>query len=213
VADQQALFGEMLSQPSGLLHGVDVVARTCDGIHLIELVKELHPDLIILDGQLPRGDGLDMVRTLRRHSPGIKLLILTAPQSAEHLFESVRAGVDGYLPKATASLEELNRALETVARGDSYISPISLQTAVRNRGRWPPANANRLSTREREILRRLARGLSTKDIAKESGISHKTVRNHISNMYQKVGVPTRAALALYAVRHGLADQASSPTAP
>jgi len=209
VADEQALFAEMLTHVLNLLPVVTVVARTADGLRLVELVREHQPDLVILDPQLPPLHGLEVVRMIRRDAPATKVLVLTVHRSDETLFQSVEAGVDAYLLKATSSISEMNDALLAVARGETYIAPLSLHQSLKARHGVGPRLAGKqalvLSGRERSILRYLVQGASTKEIARDSGISSKTVRNHISRMYQKVGVGSRAGLAVFAERTGLAD--------
>ena len=209
VADEQALFAEMMTEVLNLLPVVTVVARTTDGQRLVELVQQYQPDLLIMDLQLPRIHGLDVVRMIRRDAPDTKVLVLTDQRSDENLFQSVEAGVDGYLLKGTSSISQLNDALLAVARGETYIAPLSLQQALRSRrdvrSRLGAPEAPLLSMRERSILRFLAQGASTKEIAHYTGISSKTVRNYISRMYQKLGVPSRAGLAMFAARSGLLE--------
>lgn len=217
VADGQALVSELLTEQLSSLPYIKVVAQTSNARRLLELVKQRHPDVVLLDGQLPGSEGLDIVRVLRRRAPSLKLVLLTVHESDEFLFESVRVGVDAYLVKTTTGLRELRHALEAVGRGESYISPLSLHHAIRaNASRAPSAagkSSGGLSQREREILRWLARGLSTKEIAVNSGIRHATVRNHISSLYRKVGVPTRAGLVLYALRSGVIPPVGGTQAP
>ncbi len=209
VADEQALFAEVLTQVLNLLPVVTVVARTADGLHLVELVREHEPDVVILDPQLPPLPGLEVVRLIRRDAPETKVLILTVHRSDETLFQSVEAGVDAYLLKATSSISQMNDALLAVARGDTYIAPLSLQQSLKARrqvrDRLSGKQVAILSGRERSILRYLVQGASTKEIARDSGISSKTVRNHISRMYQKLGVASRAGLAVFAERTRLLE--------
>ncbi|MDQ6876430.1 MAG: response regulator transcription factor [Candidatus Dormibacteraeota bacterium] len=219
VADEEVLFAEVLSEALNLLPIVNVIARTADGLRLLELVREHQPDVVIMDIQLPRVHGVEVIRTIRRDARGTKILVIAISRSAEQLVECIEAGVDAYLTKTTTSVHEVNRALQAVARGETYIAPLSLQEGLRpridakRRLREAVADVDPLTSREREILHWLARGLSTKDIAQHSGISHSAVRNHISSMYQKLRVPTRTALVLYAVRAGLLDQHLSGVEP
>ncbi len=213
VADEQPLFGEVLSEALNLLPGIEVVGRTASGKRLLELVQAHRPDVVLLDLRLPGIDTLQATRTIKRDSPDTKVVILTMLQGSEYLLESLRAGVAGYVLKSE-STNELNTALRTVAQGENYFSPSLSQHALQalrsSLSRPLQHGKDLLSERERDILHWLARGMSTKEIAMRRGISRKTVRNHISNIYQKVGVTNRAGLVLYAISTGRATATNPP---
>jgi DNA-binding NarL/FixJ family response regulator len=207
IAARQALFGELLANALNQLPRVQVVARTAEGRRLMELVLEYRPDVVVVDRRLPPLDSLEVTRTIRRQAPGTKVMILGGAQDRTFLLESVRAGVDGYLLKS-GTVAELYTALQTVVAGASYfsatVSPPPVQPLANILDSTGASNHHRLSVRERQILEALVNGTSTSEIAQESGISGKTVRNHISHMYQKLGVSNRAGLLLYAFRSGIA---------
>jgi DNA-binding NarL/FixJ family response regulator len=206
VADEQALFAELLSQALNELPSVRVVARTTDGGRLRELVREHRPDVVVIDTQLPPIDGFHAIRLIRQETPGTRVLAVGTFPSTEHLFETIRARLNGYVLKS-GTVSEICSAVQAVVVGGTYFSPSLPNQALRAldsllehpNGRRRDA----LSEREREILSALARGSSTQQIATQSGISRKTVRNHISHMYQKLGISNRAGLVLYALRTGI----------
>jgi len=203
IADGQTLFAEALGQALEALPAVRVVAYATNGRGLLDLIAEHGPDVVLLDPSLPNLDILSATGAIRRTRPRTRVLFLTTEQTTEFVAASLRAGAYGYVFK-TARLTELYRAFETLARGDGYASPHIFLHSGPHENRHeaiPPADA--LTGREREILGHVAHGASSTEIAYKTRITEKTVRTHISHMYRKLGVPTRAGLVLYAISTGL----------
>jgi DNA-binding NarL/FixJ family response regulator len=203
IADGQTLFSEALGEALEPLATVRVVACTANGRGLLDLVAKREPDVIMLDPSLPNVDSLSATRAIRRTRPKTRVLFLTTQQTAEFVIASLRAGAHGYVFKS-ARVTELYRALQALAQRDGYLSPhVFLRTAPSKGSHEAASAAGALTGREQEILGHVAHGASSTQIAYRTGISQKTVRTHISHMYRKLGVPTRAGLVLYAISTGL----------
>lgn len=214
VADEHGLFGELLEQALKLLPIVDVVGQSPIRAQVLDLILEQTPDVVIAN--IRRGQ-LDFIRAIRGDLRRVKVLVLTDETDHDHLVRCVQAGAAGYLLKSRSSISELNAALQAIAAGNTYISPIGMELAIkmlapeRDERRQPRTDP--LSTREREVLRSLVKGISAKEIARDSGVTHKTVRNHISNMYRKLGTASRAGLVIYAIKMGIVDPVPSLPSP
>ncbi len=210
LADPHALFRRGVHLVLEEEPGIDVVGETGDGLDAVERIVELVPDVVLIDVRLPGLSGIEATRRVRALVPGVKVAILTVSESDEDLFAAVRAGAIGYLLKEV-SIEELPEAVRAVARGHSLISPsmasrlLSEFNALSRRVEEQSGLAPRLSEREREVLRLVARGLSNKDIATELVIAENTVKNHVRNILEKLQLRSRMEAAMYAVREKLVD--------
>ena len=162
------------------------------------LASQERPDVAVIDLRLPDGTGIDLARRLREELPATRIVILTGQATAESLRASLEAGVDGYLLKTTDP-DVLLGTLVTVLAGGRVV-PAGLAAAA-HRG----AGGDLLSDREREVLRLLASGLANKQIARALRISEKTARNHVTHIYEKLGVHHRTDAVRYAIRIGLAE--------
>jgi len=189
---------------------IEVVAECADGLEAVDRIAELVPDLVLIDVRMPGLSGIEATRRARSLVPNVKFAILTVSEDDEDLFAAVRAGATGYLLKEV-SIEELPAAVRSVARGQSLLSP-SMATrllaefnALSRRVEEQRGTAPRLSDRELEVLRLVARGLSNKDIAAELVIAENTVKNHVRNILEKLQLRSRMEAAMYAVREKLVD--------
>ncbi|MBI4785990.1 MAG: response regulator transcription factor [Chloroflexi bacterium] len=178
-----------------------VVGEANDGEEAIALVARERPDIILLDIQMPRLSGLDAARRIRKESPNVRVLMLTAYEDEPYILAALQAGVHGYLLKTAAS-EELVLAVHAVAAGETALSPaVAKKLVQRAYGRAPADQATEtLSEREIEVLRFAAKGLGNRQIAAELGISDRTVQGHLGNIYEKLHVSTRTEAVLAAVR-------------
>ena len=175
-------------------------AATRDGA--TELVAATLPDVLLLDLTLPEGDALPLLASLPALHPGLRIIILTMHSDAETVRQALAAGASGYLVKG-AHLEELYEAIRAVARGQRYLHSSVTGAVVDDAIRW--LRSGPLSAREREVLRLLASGHSPVEIGGQLGISVHTVRRHIANLSEKLGLRGNNALTRYAIRHGLVN--------
>ncbi|MGE0463865.1 MAG: response regulator [Vicinamibacterales bacterium] len=188
--------------------GIEVVAEAADGAGALELVKSTDADVLVLDLKMPGTDGIDVLRAAKAVRPDLKVVILTMHAGQEYVARAVKGGANAYLLKDSA-VQDLVAAVEAVMAGQTYFSPaIQQQLAglVRSGGQ-PPSGPQTLTDREREVLTWLARGLSSKEVAKELNISVRTVETHRANLMHKLGVKSVAVLIQVAMREGIIDPA------
>lgn len=187
---------------------INVVGEGENGADALRLVNELCPDVLALDVQLPDLNGLEVTRRLRAQGGKTAILILTIHTDHETVFGLLEAGAVGYVLKDEAP-ETLVSAVRAAGRGESWFSPAVASQVVRRAVGSPRVESTELpcplTGREIEMLRLLARGLDNTAIAQELVITKRTVQNHISNIYRKLGVASRAEAMLYAIRHRLAQ--------
>jgi DNA-binding NarL/FixJ family response regulator len=208
VVDDQRLFTKGLSGLVDMLEDVEVVGVAYDGEEAIALCRETEPEVVLMDISMPKMDGISATREIRNLLPQTAVIILTAHEEDEQVFEGIKAGAQGYLLK-DAEPEDLWRAIRTVHAGDTIIAPDLAQKMLRTfEGGWRPGNSRLmppLTERELEVIRALARGKSDRQIANSLGISEKTVRNHTSNIYRKLHIFDRTQAVIYAIREGVID--------
>ena len=210
LADPHALFRRGVRLVLEDEVDIEVVGEAGDGLDAVERITELTPDLVLMDVGMPGVSGIEATRRVRAAVPSVKVAILTVSERDEDLFAAVRAGATGYLLKEV-SIDELPEAVRAVARGHSLISPsmasrlLTEFNVLSRRVEEQHGNVPRLSDRELEVLRLVARGLSTRDIATELVIAENTVKNHVRNILEKLQVRSRMEAAMYAVREKLVD--------
>jgi DNA-binding NarL/FixJ family response regulator len=180
--------------------GFEIVGEAASRAGAIDLVAATHPDVLLLDLTLPEGDALPLLESLPAIQPGLRIIILTMHSDPETVRQALAAGASGYLVKG-AHLEELFAAIRAVARGQRYLHSSVTEAVVEDSIRW--FRSGPLSTREREILRLLASGHPPTEIGKMLGISVHTVRRHVANISEKLGIRGNNALTRYAIRSGL----------
>ena len=212
IVDDHALYRRglavVLSQEPDLV----VVGETGDGASAIELVETLAPDVVIMDVRMPRLDGIEACRAIRELAPSTRIIMLTTSDDERDLFESIRAGANGYLLKDVPP-EEVIDGIRAVQAGQSLISPSLASTLLTEfaamlratSGPEPSMPAPRLTERELEVLRLVARGMGNRDIAKALVISENTVKNHVRNILEKLQLHSRIEAAMYAVRERLVE--------
>jgi len=182
-----------------------VIAEAGDGREVLRQVKQRQPHIILMDISMPRLNGLQAARYLTRNFPGVRIIILSMHADEEHVWQALCAGAAGYLLKG-ASVEELEVAIRAVAQGERYLSPpVSgpVITAYVRRTRSGVEQGERLTARQREIVKLIAEGQTTKKIALNLNISPKTVERHRSDSMKRLGVKDVAGLVRFAVRVGL----------
>ncbi|HEX4978135.1 MAG TPA: response regulator transcription factor [Nocardioides sp.] len=187
---------------------LEVVAEAGDGAEAVELAREHRPDLAVLDISMPRMTGLQAARELRRRIPDTRLLMLSMHDNEQYFFESLKAGASGYVLKSAAD-EDLVTACRAAMRGESFLYPGVTRTLVRDylqrmrRGERVPSRV--LTPREEEVVKLIAEGSSSKEIAALLTISLKTVERHRANVLAKLGLRDRVQLTRYAIRAGLVE--------
>jgi DNA-binding NarL/FixJ family response regulator len=206
LVDDHPLFRKGMRALLETVGDIEVIAEAASAGEAVELASELKPDVILMDLQIPEGGGLAATRRIAQDQPDARVLVLTMFDDDESVFAAMRAGARGYLLKE-ADEDEVIRAIRAVAEGEAIFSSaiatrlidyFSAAQAIVPKERFPE-----LTDREREILTLISRGLSNSLIAEQLGISLKTVRNHVSNVYSKLQVVDRAQAALRARDAGL----------
>ncbi len=211
VVDDHALFRRGLELVLSQETDVEVVGEATDGVEAVEAADELSPDVVLMDVRMPRASGIDAARKIRERLPATKILMLTVSDDERDLYEAILAGANGYLLKEV-SIEEVADAVRAVARGHSLISPSmasKLLTEFNELARRAEdrrlATAPRLTAREIEVLKLVAKGLSNREIAEELFIAENTVKNHIRNILEKLGLHSRMEAVVYAMREKLLE--------
>jgi DNA-binding NarL/FixJ family response regulator len=190
--------------------GFEVVATAANGTDALNRAPAVRPDVVVLDLQIPAPNGVEVTRTLVQKDPTVRVLILSASGEQDDVLDAVKAGATGYLVKS-ASREELTEAVTRVARGDTVFTPglAGLVLGEYRRLSDAPARGDetpRLTDRETEVLRLVAKGLSYKQIAERLVLSHRTVQNHVQNTLRKLQMHNRVQLVRYAIEQGLDDE-------
>lgn len=183
----------------------ELVGTADDGRALIEAASRLHPDLIILDISMPRLNGIDAARKLKKLHPETRLLFVTMHADTAYVNEAFKAGASGYLLKRSAS-KELAQAIHSVMSGNYYVTPLITKDVIHSfldPGKRTATDLDDLTSRQREILQLVAEGLSAKEIASQLNVSHRTVEFHKGKIMEQLNLHTTADLVKYAVAHGL----------
>lgn len=202
--DHEVVRQGLIALLSSSRYEFDVVGEAADGAQAIDMARDLHPDLIVMDLEMPHKNGIEATATILAENSDIKILILTSFADPLKTSEAVRAGARGLLHK-DASLDDLVRTIRSMARGQIAL-PADLMELMLNSRRMlseseiPPY---RLTERELHVLDGLIRGMSNRQIAVELHVSPNTVRSHVSTIITKLGVENRTQAALYAVEHKL----------
>jgi two-component system, NarL family, nitrate/nitrite response regulator NarL len=204
LVDDHPVVREGLAFCLALYPNLDIAGQASDGDEALRKARELLPDIILMDIEMPEMNGLAVTQLLREELPQIKVLILSMHSSADYVLRIVQSGARGYLLKA-ASPEQLVKAIEKVNDGETCFSPdvaqVALKQLVREGGEGP--KLLRLSRREREVCARIAVGLSNKEIAQVLGIGLRTVETHRERLMRKLNIHTAAGLTKFAVAKGL----------
>jgi DNA-binding NarL/FixJ family response regulator len=208
LADDHVMFRRGVRRILETMKNVEVVGEAGDGLELLRLLKDADPDLIIMDISMPNLRGLEATREIKIIDPEVKVLILTMHKDREYLYHALTAGAEGYLLKEDAD-GELISAIDTLRKGGTFISSLlSGQMAdifvdkFRPGGEPRTAPAELLTTREREIIKLIAEGKSSKEIGQLLFISSRTVQHHRANIMRKLNLKKTADLVKYAIQKG-----------
>lgn len=208
ICDDQEMVCQGLQAMLSTAEDIEVVGVTYNGLQAVEILPRARPDVVLMDLKMPVMNGIEATRKIRESFAQVRVLVLTTFDADEWVLEAIRAGASGYLLKDTPR-DALLEAIRGTAAGESYIDPsvagTVLAQASRVQPRADPGYAARLSPREMEVLRLLARGMSNAEIAAQLYLSEGTVRNYVSVVMSKLEVTDRTQAAVLALRHGLAD--------
>ncbi|GAA2125605.1 response regulator transcription factor [Nocardioides bigeumensis] len=207
VVDDQELFRRGITMLLAAEPGIEVVGEAGDGIEGVELAESAAPDVVLLDVRMPRRSGIEACVEIKQAVPSAKILMLTMSDEEADLYEAVKNGASGYLLK-DSSIDEVAQAVRVVADGQSLISPSMAaklidefkQLAKPEREQVPGL---RLTDRELQVLRFVAKGMNNREISKQLYISENTVKNHVRNILEKLQLHSRMEAVMYAVREKL----------
>ena len=200
VVDDHELVRMGISQYLANQPDIEVIGTAGDGAAAVREALAQAPDVVLMDLAMPGIDGVEATRSILRDRPETRVLVLTSFSDRDRILDAIDAGAVGYLLKDSEP-EELLRGIHAAARGESPLSPKAAQTIIS--ARRDREEASQLSPRETEVLVLLAGGLINKQIAQRLGISEKTVKAHLVNVFQRIGVADRTQAALWAERRGL----------
>lgn len=211
LADDHGLFRQGVRRLLESEPTIEVVGEAETGADTVALVEELAPDIVLLDVAMPNLSGIDAARLIKTSSPRTGIIMLTVHADEEFLFEAIKTGAMGYLLK-DATPEELVRAIRVVHAGEGLLPPTMAAKVMREFARTRETREladllNPLTQREIEILQHVVAGLANKEIAHRLSISERTVKNHLSNILEKLHVNSRTQAAVYALRSGLVPPA------
>lgn len=206
VADDHAVVRKGIEALIATEEGMEVAGTAANGEEAVVRVANSNPDVILLDLQMPRKDGIEAIAEIKQADPRARILVLTSFSDDDKVFAAIKAGALGYILK-DASPHELLAAIRNVHAGRSSLDPkiaLTLIHELSKPSKLPPTEEP-LTEREMEILKLVARGLSNQQIAEEFVISERTARTHISNILAKLHLANRTQAALYALRQGIAQ--------
>ena len=213
IVDDHALFRRGLEMVLEGEADIELVGQASDGAEAVEKAAESLPDIVLMDIRMPRSNGIEACRAMKEAAPSAKIVILTISDEEEDLFEAIRAGASGYLLK-DIPLDEVADTVRAVHGGQSLINPsmagklLTEFAALARRDdeeRAQEVPAPRLTEREMQVLKLVARGMNNRDIAKELFISENTVKNHVRNILEKLQIHSRMEAVMVAVREKLIE--------
>jgi DNA-binding NarL/FixJ family response regulator len=211
VVDDHVLYRRGLELVLGQEADIDIVGEAGDGSEAIRRTEELLPDVVLMDVRMPRRSGIEACTAIKELVPSTKIVMLTISDEESDLYEAVRAGANGYLLKDVPG-EQIADGIRAVQTGQSLISPSmaskllsEFAQMIKRHEERPAVPVPRLTERELEVLKLVARGMANRDIAKALFISENTVKNHVRNILEKLQLHSRMEAAMYAVREKLLD--------
>lgn len=204
IADDHSMIREGLKNLLELDGDIQVISEAVDGEDCLDKLQVVKPDVLLLDINMPKKNGLEVLKSLKSKKSKLKVLVLTVHNEIEYLMKAVDIGVNGYVLKDSESAE-LKKAIFTVTEGETYIQP-SLIPALNAKMIETNKDAEKiksLTKRELDVLKLLAVGMFNKEVGKRLEISERTVKNHVSNIFKKLGVTDRTQAAVFAIRNNL----------
>jgi DNA-binding NarL/FixJ family response regulator len=208
LVDDHVLFRRGLSSLLSTQPDFEVIGEAADGFEALALCRDLLPDLVLMDIEMPRMDGLEATTRILTEFPYVRIVMLTVSDNDEHLFEAVKSGAYGYLLKKIEP-EGLFEMLRGVSRGEAPISRLMARRIMKEFARQATtrekamSSGQQLTARERDVLQLVTAGKSNAEIARELHIAESTVKNHMRNILAKLHIENRVQAAAYAIREGL----------
>ncbi len=206
LVDDHAIMRDGIKALLSIYDDIEVVGEASEGREAVEMARELNPDVVVMDISMPGMDGLEVTRRLTKRNPGMKVIILTQHDNREYILSAIKVGAAGYIPKKALG-SDLISAIRAVHSGDSFLYPSAAKTLIddyRKQAEQPDIYES-LTEREREILKLIAEGLTSREIANALYISQKTVQGHRTKIMEKLDLHNRTELIKYAIRKGLVD--------
>lgn len=207
IAEDHSMIRSGLKQLLELEQDIKVIAECSDGKMAVEKYREVKPDVILMDINMPVQNGLEALEGIRDFDPDVKAVMLTIHQDRDYLLKALEIGALGYILK-DADARALIEAVRSVYEGQTYIQPVMARELVNEYKRIRSGAddpRNQLTEREKEVLKLLSKGMLNKEIADALFISEKTVKNHISSIFRKLNVQDRTQAAVYAIKNRLVD--------
>ena len=204
LADDHVLIREGIRQLLEFDGTIEVIEEVNDGDECLEKLSNVMPDLLLLDINMPNKNGVEVLAEIRKRNLPIKVLMLTVHNEVDYLIKAVDIGVDGYIVKDSGSVE-LKKAINSIMSGENYIQP-NLIPALNKRLVARDSDQDKidlLTNREIEVLIQVANGMFNKEIANSLGISERTVKNHVSNIFKKIDVNDRTQAAVFAIKNDI----------
>ena len=204
LADDHVLIREGIRQLLEFDGTIEVVSEVNDGQECLEKISDVLPDILLLDINMPKRDGVEVLSEIRKKNIPVKILMLTVHNEVDYLIKTVDIGVEGYIVKDSGSAE-LKKAINCIMNGEQYIQP-SLIPSLNKRLVARDSDKDKidlLTRREMEVLIQVAKGMFNKEIANSLDISERTVKNHISNIFKKIDVNDRTQAAVFAIKNDI----------
>jgi DNA-binding NarL/FixJ family response regulator len=211
LADDHDLFREGLRHLLEKIPSFEIVGEAADGREAIRLVADMHPDVVLMDINMPRVDGLRATEYITKRFPATNIVILSMHQDDDYAMQAIRAGAKSYLLKTSRS-DQVSRAIQVAATGGSTIDPTLAPAVMREYQRLltrTPSSQRQLNEREITLLQLLAAGKSNRQIADQLDLAESTVKNNLSSLFQKIGVRDRTQAVLYAFQENIVTRPMS----
>jgi len=203
IVDDHALLREGIRSLLASHDDIEIVGEATNGSEALEKVREVAPDVILMDIAMPIMDGLEATRRIRKQNPNVRIIILTQYDRKDYVLSSIKSGASGFIPK-NVIISELVSAIRTAHSGDAFLHPSVAKMVIEDYLRQvEPSPYDRLTDREREVLKLVAEGLTNQEIANLLSVSVKTVLGHRTSLMEKLGIHNRTELIKYAIRKGL----------